>query len=312
MRLTRSIEALGSHRPRGGRVVTIGAFDGLHLGHQEIFQTARGVAFERGQTITALSFEPTPAEYFARDEPPARLTCFRERYEQLQAIGVDELVCPHFRTISSLDHRRFEDEVLVRGLGASHVVVGHDFRYGARRRGDIESLAAAADAGGFGLTVVEPVFVAGTRVSSTRIREALESGSLGEARMMLGRDYSMSGRVVHGLGLGRKLGFPTANVNLKRRKSPVHGIFAVRVDGIGEALIDGVASVGSRPTVGGGKTLLEVYLFEFDADIYGQYITVQFRERLRSEEHFDTIEAMQVQMQADVEAAKAALDWGIA
>lgn len=307
MRLTRSIQALRNDCHRGGRVVTIGAFDGLHLGHQEIFQTARGVAFERSQTITALSFEPTPAEFFARDEPPSRLTCFRERYEQLAALGIDELVCPHFRTVSSLDHQRFVDEVLSQGLGASHVVVGHDFRYGAGRNGDIESLAAAADANGFGLTIVEPVFVDGKRVSSTRIREALESGELDSARMMLGRDYSMSGRVVHGLGLGRDLGFPTANVNLKRRKSPVHGIFAVQVDGIGDELIDGVASVGSRPTVGGGKTLLEVYLFDFDADVYGQYITVRFTERLRSEEHFDTIEAMQVQMHADVEAAKAAL-----
>ncbi len=308
MRLIRSISALSGAGRRHGRVVTIGAFDGLHLGHQEIFRTARGVAFEGGQIITALSFEPTPAEYFARDEPPSRLTCFRERYELLAAIGVDELVCPHFRTVSSFDHRRFVDEVLVQGLGVSQVVIGHDFRYGAARKGDIESLAAAADAGGFGLVVVEPVFVNGERVSSTRVRESLESGALDSARMMLGRDYSMSGRVVHGRGLGRDLGFPTANVNLKRRRSPVDGIFAVQVDGIGDAPIDGVASVGRRPTVGGGEALLEVYLFDFDADLYGEYITVRFRKRLRAEQHFDTIEAMQVQMQADVEAAKAALD----
>ncbi|MGD8339971.1 MAG: bifunctional riboflavin kinase/FAD synthetase [Gammaproteobacteria bacterium] len=306
MRLVRSISAL-ERPPHSGKVVTIGAFDGLHLGHQEIFRVARGIAFERGQSITALSFEPTPAEYFARSDPPSRLTCFRERYERLAEIGIDELVCPHFREVSTLEHRRFVDEVLVEGLGVSHVVVGHDFRYGAARRGDIDSLASAGEAAGFGLTVVDAVYVEGGRVSSTRIREALESGDLDSARRMLGRDYSMSGRVVHGLGLGRDLGFPTANVNLKRRKAPVDGIFAVQVDGIADRPIDGVASIGSRPTVGGGKTLLEVYLFGFDSSIYGAYITVRFKQRLRSERHFDTIEAMQEQMQADVVAAKAAL-----
>ena len=306
MQLVRSISAL-ARSPRSGRVLTIGAFDGLHLGHQQIFRIARGIAFEREKKITALSFEPTPAEYFARGEPPPRLTCFRERYEQLAGIGIDELVCPHFREVSSLDHRRFVDEVLVAGLGVSHVVVGHDFRYGAGRRGGIESLARAGDAAGFGLTVVDAVYVDGGRVSSTRIREALEGGDLASARRMLGRDYSMSGRVVHGLGLGRDLGFPTANVNLKRRRAPIDGIFAVQVDGIGAGPIDGVASIGSRPTVGGGKTLLEVFLFGFEASIYGAYITVRFKQRLRSEERFDTIEAMQEQMHADVAAAKAAL-----
>jgi len=307
MRLVRSIAALSQRDQKGG-VLTIGAFDGVHLGHQEIFRTARGIAFELSQPITALSFEPTPAEHFARSDPPSRLTCFRERFEQLAQIGVDELVCPHFREVSGLDHRRFVDEVLVAGLGVRHIVVGHDFRYGAGRQGDLDSLAHAGHANGFEITVVEPVYVGGRRVSSTRIREALRHGELDSARRMLGRDYSMSGRVVHGLGLGRDLGFPTANVNLKRRKAPVDGIFAVQVDGLGALPVAGVASVGSRPTLGGGKTLLEVYLFDFDASIYGEYITVRFRNRLRSEQRFDTIDAMQRQMHADVEAAKAALD----
>jgi riboflavin kinase/FMN adenylyltransferase len=306
MRLYRSISALTS-RPAGGRVVTIGAFDGLHLGHQEIFRHGLAVARDRAEPITALSFEPTPAEYFAVGEPPARLTCFRERFEQLDALGIDELFCPHFGDINVLDHQRFVRDVLGKGLGVGHIVVGHDFRYGKGRRGDIESLRKAGAEAGFGLTVVDPIYHEGQRVSSTRIREALAVGNLRAARQMLGRDYSMSGKVVHGLGLGRDLGFPTANINLKRRRAPVDGIFAVRVDGLAAQPADGVASVGNRPTVGGGKTLLEVFVFDFDADLYGRYITVRFIERLRSEEKFGTIAALQDQMSLDVRAAKAAL-----
>lgn len=311
MRLFRSISALRS-RPAGGRVVTIGAFDGLHLGHRAIFRHGLEVARQRAEPITALTFEPTPAEYFAAGEPPARLTCFRERFERLDALGIDELFCPRFGDINALDHQHFVREVLVTGLGVSHIVVGHDFRYGQGRRGDIESLRRAGKASGFELTVVDPIYHDGERVSSTRIRDALAVGNLEAARQMLGRDYAMSGRVVHGLGLGRDLGFPTANINLKRRKAPVDGIFAVRVEGLAPEPADGVASVGNRPTVGGGKTLLETYVFDFDADLYGRYITVRFIERLRAEEKFATIDALQAQMSLDVSAAKAALAGRIA
>lgn len=306
MRLIRSVRGISSP-PSVRRVLTIGAFDGLHLGHQEIFRRALAIAHDDSVPIAALSFEPTPAEFFARSEPPARLTCFRERLELLESLGIDELLCPHFREINVLDHDRFVDQVLVAGLGVGHIVVGHDFRYGARRKGDVATLRAAGARHRFDVTVVEPVYHDGARVSSTGIREALGRGDLDAAREMLGREYSMSGRVVHGLGLGRDLGYPTANVNLKRRKAPVDGIFAVQVDGVGSGPLDGVASVGNRPTVGGGKTLLEVFIFDFDTDIYGRYITVRFRQRLRSEERFSTIAAMQEQMSADVSAAKAAL-----
>ena len=306
MHLVRSISALSS-RPRDPLVVTICAFDGLHLGHQEIFRQAMTISGERGGSIAALSFEPTPAEFFAHDEPPARLTCFRERLEKLDAIGVDELICPPFSQVNALEHGRFVEQVLVKGLNVGHIVVGHDFRYGTGRQGDIETLRQAGIARGFDLTIVEPVYFEGQRISSTRIRHALSHGNLDTAGEMLGRDYSMSGRVVHGIGLGRDIGFPTANVNLKRRKAPVDGIFAVQVDGLGSQSLDGVASIGSRPTVGGGKTLLEVFIFDFDASVYGAYITVRFRARLRSEENFATIEAMQEQIHIDVQAAKAAL-----
>jgi riboflavin kinase/FMN adenylyltransferase len=312
MRLLRSTSALKSLPAGSHRVVTIGAFDGVHLGHREILSRASTIARERGEPLTVISFEPTPAEYFAPGKPPARLTCFRERWELLERLGVDEVFCPHFGQINACEHRRFVDEILIEGLGASEIVIGHDFRYGAGREGTLDTLSAAGRASGFGVTVVDAVYCDGRRISSTRIRQALAQGELRAARQMLGRDYSMSGRVVHGLGFGRDLGFPTANVNLKRRKAPVDGIFAVEVLGLGPTPLDGVASVGNRPTMGGGKTLLEVFIFDFDARIYGAYITVAYKARLRAEENFGSIEALQVQMHADVIAAKAALKGRIA
>jgi riboflavin kinase/FMN adenylyltransferase len=186
-------------------------------------------------------------------------------------------------------------------------VVGDDFRFGAERRGTLEDLRAAGRRFGFGVTEVPPVFRDGERVSSTAIREALKSGDLDAARSMLGRDYSISGRVVRGLGLGKQLGFPTANVNLKRLRAPVDGIFAARITGLGPERLDGVASVGTRPTIGGSTALLEVLVFDFDRDIYGKYITVHFVKRLREERHFADLEAMRRQMQRDVADARAAL-----
>jgi riboflavin kinase/FMN adenylyltransferase len=312
MRLLRTTSSLAALPRASGRVVTIGAFDGLHLGHREIVCRAAAIASAEHALLTVLSFEPTPAEFFARGEPPARLTCFRERYELLAEMGVDALFCPHFRQINALGHDRFAREILAGALAATHVVVGHDFRYGSGRAGTVETLRTAGGALGFGVTVVDAVFLGGERVSSTRIRSALQDGDLVTAERLLGRDYAMSGRVVHGRGLGKDLGFPTANVNLKRRLAPVDGIFAVRVTGLADGPLDGVASVGNRPMLGGGKTLLEVYLFDFDRDIYGQYITVNFVARLREERVFVDLRAMQAQMHLDVRAAQAALHAGIA
>ncbi len=307
MRLERRMTSADLTSPGRKRVLTIGAFDGLHLGHREIVRRAADIAGAAGASLSVLSFEPTPAEFFAKGEPPARLTCFRERFELLAEMGVDELFCPQFRRINALGHERFAREVLAGSLRATHVVVGHDFRYGTGRAGTADTLGAAGAELGFDVTVVDAVFLDGERVSSTRIRAALRAGELATARKLLGRDYAMSGRVVHGRGLGRDLGFPTANVNLKRRRAPVDGIFAVQVDGLGSAPRRGVASIGNRPTVGGGDTLLEVHLFDFDERIYGAYITVRFIAKLRSEEKFASLEALTRQMHADVAAAKAAL-----
>jgi riboflavin kinase/FMN adenylyltransferase len=305
MRLFREISALPSDAVE--RVVTIGVFDGLHAGHEAILHRAKREAEAAGRRTLVFSFEPTPKEFFAPTQAPPRLTRFRERFERLDALRIDELLCPSFGAIRDLKAETFIESLLVGRLNAKHVVVGDDFRFGAGRGGTLADLRAAGERHGFAVTEVAPVFWQGQRVSSTAIREALKAGDLRTARGMLGREYSMSGRVVRGLGLGRELGFPTANVNLKRLRAPVDGIFAARVTGIGSGVLDGVASVGTRPTIGGSHALLEVLIFDFDRDIYGEYITVHFVERLREERHFVDLPAMQRQMHLDVAAARAAL-----
>ena len=307
MRLYRNFPALRIGRGPARRVATIGAFDGLHAGHGEILARTTAAAAARDCPSVVCSFEPMPTEFFAPSNPPARLTCFRERFDLLAAAAIDEFFCPHFGMIRNLTPDEFIKALLVDGLNVAHVVVGHDFRFGLGRTGKHEDLHRAGRKFGFGVTTVEPVSWRDQRISSTAIRDALMRGDLGTAKSMLGRDYSMSGRVVPGIGLGRKLGFPTANVNLKRRLAPVDGIFAVRVEGIADEPLDGVASVGNRPMVGGGKTLLEVFIFDFDCEIYGRYITVNFVMRLREERTFEDLDAMTRQMRLDVRDARAAL-----
>ena len=307
MRLYRTFASLRRSPATGPRAITIGVFDGLHIGHQAILERARGAAHELAGSSLVLTFEPTPKEFFSPATAPPRLTRFRERFELLQARGLDELFCAKFGAVRDLTPRAFIDELLIASLRARHVVVGDDFRFGADRSGTVADLRAFGARHGLAVTEVPPVFFNGERVSSTAIREALKAGDLETARDMLGRDYSISGRVVRGLGLGRKLGFPTANVNLKRIQAPIDGIFAARVTGLRAAPLDGVASVGTRPTIGGGKPLLEVLIFDFDEDIYGRYITVHFVKRLREERHFADLELLKRQMHVDVEAARAAL-----
>jgi riboflavin kinase/FMN adenylyltransferase len=307
MRLYRTFASLPPPTEAEPRVVAIGVFDGLHIGHRAIVQRASAVAEQIGGSSLVLTFEPTPKEFFSPETAPPRLTRFRERLELLAGLGIDELFCAKFGAVRGLTAREFIDDLLVARLGARHVVVGDDFRFGADRRGTVEELRTLGRRRGITVTEVAPVYSNGERVSSTAIRRALKAGDLTTARSMLGRHYSISGRVVRGLGLGRTLGFPTANVNLKRLQAPIDGIFAARVTGLGDVPLDGVASVGTRPTIGGGVALLEVLIFDFDRDIYGQYITVQFLKRLREERHFDDLEALKRQMHVDVAAARAAL-----
>ena len=299
-----------SHLKKSGakaRAVTVGAYDGIHIGHQEILRQLRAQAEQARAPTLVLSFEPMPREFFSPEQPAARLTRFRERYELLSALGVDEFFCPRFSSLRDLSPEAFIGDILVAGLNACHVVVGHDFRFAAKRLGTPNDLKAAGAVHGFGVTEVPAVYREGQRVSSTMIREALRAGDLKTAGTMLGREYSMSGRVVRGIGLGKQLGFPTANVNLHRRRTPVDGIFAARVTGLTKEPLDGVASVGTRPTVGGVEPLLEVFIFDFDEDIYGKYITVHFVERLREERKYSDLATMTTQMHKDVADARAAL-----
>jgi riboflavin kinase/FMN adenylyltransferase len=308
MRLIRRPPPGGRALPQGC-VATIGTFDGVHLGHQRIFERVLAVARERGLPALAFSFEPTPAEFFARGRPPGRLTRFREKFPVLAGLGLDVLFCPPFDArMESMEPAEFIERLLVETLGVRHLVVGDDFRFARGRRGSIDDLQAAGPARGFGVEQVGSVVVGGQRVSSTEIRRALQSGELERARRLLGRWYRMTGRVVGGQRLGSRLGFPTANVRLGRRSSPLAGVFAVRVCGLAEGELDGVANLGTRPTVqGAGAPLLEVHIFDFDRAIYGDYISVDFVAKLRDEERFPDLGTMTEQMHRDAARAREVL-----
>jgi riboflavin kinase / FMN adenylyltransferase len=288
-----------------GCVATIGVFDGMHLGHQQILEQVRTEARRRQLPSLVFSFEPTPQEVLRPGDPPARLMRFREKAAYLQGARIDCLFCPPFdRVMKALAPEEFVERLLVRTLGVRHLVVGDDFRFARNRSGRLADLEAGGRRFGFGVEQVGSVTVNGTRVSSTAIRAALAEGNLSLARDLLGRYYRMDGRVAGGRRLGRQLGFPTANLRLNRRQSPISGIFAVRVSGLDAEALDGVASIGTRPTVAGVEPLLEVHIFDFDRDIYGRHIRVDFIARLRDEVHFQDLAALRRQMELDAAEAR--------
>jgi len=288
-----------------GCVLTVGNYDGVHLGHQRMIGVLRARATELGLAATVLVFEPSSKEFIDPAGAPARLTRWREKFVALAAQGVDRLVTLRFdESMRAMTPQRFVDDLIVRGLGARHVVVGNDFRYGCNAGGTIESLRAAGEVHQFGVEQIEPFVFDGVRVSSTAVRERLERGDYAGANRLLGRPYRMLGRVIHGKELGRTLGFPTANLRLMRRKSPVCGVLAVRVSGIEARALPAVASLGTRPTVGGKEVLLEVHVFDFDGDLYGREIEVEFVAKLRDEVKFDSLDALMVQMKIDAAGAR--------
>lgn len=299
------VRGLHNLRPRHrGCVVTIGAFDGIHLGHQEMLRVLRERAREHGLPAAVMAFEPTPREFFSKGAPPARLTRFRERFEALTAYGVDRFICVRFdERFRSMTQDVFIERVLVQALGVRHIVVGHDFRFGSDR-GTAETLRVAGAKQGFGVTEVPPLELEGERVSSSLVREALERGDVARAARFLGRPYRITGKVIEGQKLGRKLGFPTANLRLHRRATPVGGIFAVRVTGCGLANASGVASLGTRPAVNGKELLLEAHVFDYSGDLYRRYVHVDFIERLRDELWFPTMDALVEQMHKDAAQAR--------
>jgi riboflavin kinase/FMN adenylyltransferase len=302
MELIRGLQNL--RRSLKGSVVTIGSYDGLHVGHQALLGRLRGHAARLSRPAMMLTFEPTPREFFATGSPPTRLTSFRERFRLLERMGLDALCLLCFdERLRNMSGQEFAN-LLGQELVTPQVVVGHDFRFG---RGGEATAAALSQAGarmGFEVEVVQPVTVKGLRVSSTGVREALGRGDLALARELLGRPYSMIGRVVAGERLGRKLGYPTANLRLKRQRPPVEGIFAARVHGVADEALPAVASLGTRPAVGGTVPLLEAHVFDFSGDLYGREIEVEFVAKLRDERHFVTLDALVEQMNLDAGEAR--------
>lgn len=303
MQLVRGLHNL---RPRHrGCVATIGNFDGVHRGHQAILARLRERAAELGLPSCVVIFEPQPREFFAPDKAPARLTRLREKLCLLEQQGIDQVLCLAFnRRLRELSAAEFVHAVLVEGLAVRHLEVGDDFRFGCDRAGDFDFLLRAGAAEGFSVEAATTIEVDGQRVSSTRLRGVLARGDLQAAQALLGRPFSLTGRIVHGQKLGRQLGAPTANVQLKRSSTPLSGVYMVSLvlDGSPHP---GVANIGMRPSVrSDGQPHLEVHLLDLQADLYGRRVQVVFHHKLRDEQRFASLEALKAAISADIAAAR--------
>jgi riboflavin kinase / FMN adenylyltransferase len=309
MLLVRGLNNLRARLP--GCVATIGNFDGVHLGHREMVSEVKRHAARLGLPSVVISFEPSPREFFAHGGVvPARLTRLREKFEALAHLGVDVLVLLRFNAqMAGVSPEGFVDEVLVRGLGVRHLVVGHDFRFAHRRAGSVETLQDLGATRGFAVEEVAPFLFEGERVSSSLVRAALADGNLYRAERLLGRPYRLSGKVGPGKQLGRTLGFPTANLLLHRKVTPLKGVFAVRATGGGLKDAPAVANLGTRPVLNeaGGETaepLLEVHVFDFAGDLYRRCLHVDFVAKLRDERWFPSLESLTEQMHEDARQAR--------
>jgi len=299
--------------------LTIGNFDGVHRGHQAMLALLRSEAQHRGLPSCVMTFEPHPRDYFAAlaNKPelaPARIATLRDKLSELERCGIDQTIVLRFdRAFASQSPQAFVDDVLVRGLGTRYVLVGDDFRFGAKRAGDYATLDAAGQGAGFDVARMNSYEVRGLRVSSSAVRAALAEGDMTQVAALLGRPYSMSGHVVHGRKLGRDLGFPTLNLRFSHPKPAALGIYAVQVHGIADAPLDGVASLGKRPTVDdSGRVLLEVYCLAWPAALgaeggYGKLVRVDLLHKLRDEARFDGLEALTAAIQQDTVDARAFL-----
>ena len=290
-----------------GCVLTIGNFDGVHLGHQRVLNTLKDQAAELNLPAAVMVFEPQPKEFFNADEAPARLTTLAEKLELFKQHDIDAIACmafnPRFRGLSA---QQFVEDVLVKGLNVKALIVGDDFRFGCDRSGDFAFLEKAGKEFGFSVTDTQTLQAEGQRVSSTLIRTHLDLGDVEGAAPLLGREYSISGRIAHGQKLGRQLGFPTANTLLKRGKAPLKGVFAVQVTNeLNDEIYQGVANIGMRPTVGGTRAVLETHIFDFSGDLYGKRLSVRFKHKIRDEKRFDGLEALKAAIHNDIQQAKA-------
>jgi len=295
------------HPRHHGCVATLGKFDGVHRGHQAILHLLRQQAAAFGLPSLVITFEPQPEEFFAT-QAPARLTRLREKLLALRDQGIDRVLCLRFNAAfahQSAEH--FIREILVDRLGIRYLIVGRDFHFGYQRQGNFATLTQAGACYGFEVSAMPTVIEGQSRVSSSRIRQALEQGDLALAKTLLGRAYTLSGRVAHGQKLGRQLGFPTANIFLHRQNVPLSGVFAVHTHGLAHHPLPGVANLGQRPTVAGVQVLLEVHLFDFTDTIYGKQVTVECLCKLRGEQKFPSLEALKNQISIDCQQARAFL-----
>lgn len=304
MELIRGLHNLRSrHR---GCVATIGNFDGVHLGHQAVIGQLAEKGAALGLPTTVIIFEPQPLEFFQPQRAPARLSRLREKLQALRRFSVDRVLCVRFnQRFADMEAEEFIRRVLVDGLGVQYLVVGDDFRFGHGRRGDFPMLQQAGETYGFQVAHMHTFRLDGDRVSSTRVRDALAQGNLPMAERLLGRPYRMSGRVAHGDKIGRTLGIPTANIHLHRKRSPLQGIFVVDVYGLDPEPLAGAASIGTRPTVDGTRTLLEVHLLDFSGRIYGRYLQIDFLHRIRDEEKYDTMDELKQRIEQDIAETRA-------
>ncbi|MEE4301138.1 MAG: bifunctional riboflavin kinase/FAD synthetase [Pseudomonadales bacterium] len=288
-----------------GCVATIGNFDGVHRGHRALLEALHARAGQHGLPTVVITFEPQPREYFRGRAVPARLTRLREKLVLLERAAVDRvLLLPFNDRLAALAADAVVRELLVERLGVRHLLVGDDFRFGRGREGDVHLLRAAGAEHGFEVGHLDTQLAGDERISSTRIRDALAAGDLALAEHLLGHRYFIMGRVVYGRQLGRELGTPTVNIPLKRYRAALEGVFAVEVEGLG-GVRPGIANIGVRPTVDGREPLLEVHLLDWSGDAYGELLTVTFRERIRAEQRFDSIDALREQIARDVRQARA-------
>ena len=308
---TTSMELIrGQHnlRPRHrGCVATIGNFDGVHLGHQAILNQLAEPSSQLGLPRLVITFEPQPQEFFAGPAaPPARLMRLREKLLALDGLGIERVLCLEFdHRLAALPAQRFIEDLLVERLGVRYLVVGDDFRFGHRRTGDFAMLVEAGQRHGFTVSNTHSYLLDGERVSSTRVRQALAQGDLELAMRLLGRPYDLCGRVAYGDQRGRTIGFPTANLHLHRRVTPVYGVYAVLMSGRALPPWPGIANVGRRPTVQGTRERLEVHLLDYRGDLYGQHAKVDFLHYLRPEQRFESLDALRLQIQRDEQSARA-------
>ncbi len=287
-----------------GCVLTLGNFDGIHLGHQQIVNLVKQKSEKLGIPSSVLFFEPQPREFFAHTKSPARLTTLHEKYSFMNKLGIDNLYCLRFSDeLANISADDFINKILLKKFNVKHLVIGDDFHFGRGREGSFDLLNEYSHRTGiFTVEQAPSYFIDGKRVSSTLIRQALADDRLTDAEKMLGRHYSITGKVVHGQQIGRKLGFPTANIALNRTIVPVGGVYTVSSD-IDGSTCYGIANIGIRPTLNGTQPRLEAFLFNFEGDLYGKRLTFQILEKIRNEQKFDNIEQLRIQIEKDKKLA---------